>query len=131
MAEYKEYKHGKPNTRKANSSTSGSYRFESIRLSSDQVEAIKLWGNYDTKNVADWLTDLCIAGWKVSLSEHQSTGRIVCSVTDKRSRRAYQNRVFSLEHVEAARAIFGMLFYVSELLTEDDGGAGTDDQYNW
>ena len=108
------------------------FKFHVVQWSPDQLQAVRKWIADYSGVVGEMLSNLCDAGWKVSMSQHPQTGRYLATITDKLSRPGCSNCCFIIEHNDLENAIIGACFAASELFEEGaEGSLVVDVEDDW
>lgn len=101
---------------KPGSSRSTGFQFIYIKWSDSQLDALRKWYSSEDRAFTELLYLIVSSGWKVSVSEHTQTGRILATLTDKWDRPGCDNCCFCIEHSTVDGAVKGAFYAASELL---------------
>ena len=97
------------------------YRFEHLKFSTSQLEALKA---AMTDHDYDWsgeLDDIVRKGWKLSLSWSSWTDTPQVSLTDKWQRPGCAGLIFTVEHSTLAGALVAVVYAAKHMLDEGYG----------
>lgn len=105
----------KPST-KSRQSNASNFRFEYVHWSDAQLTALRKHLSSSVVSVDDTMLNIVESGWKISVSQHEQSGRYIVSLTDKWQRPGLAGITFGIEHGDFVAAIRGACFYADTIL---------------